>query len=141
MAGTGELHRLQPQEETLSQPDNKVDIFLAPPVRQIRPMSTTFRLFLHDIPWKGAFLPLSGMQAWLTSCLRLDTQAWPERGVLQKLARSFLQLQPGRCPKPPCTPVTWPTEGRMGAPSVPVTWCCTILRGAGCQPWYAASSY
>lgn len=50
-----------------SQPDSTVDFFLAPPVRQIRPQSTNFGLFLHDIPWKGALLPLSGMPAWPTA--------------------------------------------------------------------------
>lgn len=63
-----------------SQLDSTVDFFLAPPVRHIRTQSTTFRLFLHDIPWKCALLPLFGMPTWPTSCLELAHKHGPTEG-------------------------------------------------------------
>lgn len=122
-----------------SQPDSTVDFFLAPPAKQIRPQSTTCRLFLHDIRWKGAVLPLSGMPAQPDGCLGLGTQARDGRGVLQRSARSFLQLQ-HEVPQLPMHPGPPPCCRMHGSPGAPISRWCTV-RGAGCGPPCAASSY
>lgn len=124
-AGTGELHRTQPQEQILLSADSTVDFFLAPPGRQIRPQSTTFRHFLHDILWKGALLPLSGMPAWPAGCLRLATRARPGRRVLQGTNKELLAAPA------PGVPTPW-------APWAPAllrdAWGAPVLPPAGAAP-------
>lgn len=108
-----------------SQSDSTVDFFPGFSMRQLRPQSTTCRLFLHDIPWKGASLPLSGVPAQPAACLRLGTGAGFTRG-----ARSSSHPNPGRCPRAPCPLNLAPLWG-MGDP-----WCSH--QSSGSRPWAAA---
>lgn len=119
-----------------SQPDSTVDFFLAPPAKQIRPQSTTCRLFLHDIRWKGAVLPLSGMPAQPDGCLGL--------GHRQGMGEECCKDQQGascssstRCPNSPCTLDPHPTAGCMGAlvlPSAGAALSGEPAAGRGVQP-------
>lgn len=124
-----------------SQPDSTVDFFLALPVRQITPQSTTFRLLLHDIPWKGALLPLSGMPAQPAGSRRLGTRA--RVCCKRDAARTSKELLAATAPGAPTPlhPGSLPRCRMRGSSGAPISRRCATLRGASCGPQYAASSY
>uniref|UniRef100_A0A8B9BCH9 Mohawk homeobox n=1 Tax=Anser brachyrhynchus TaxID=132585 RepID=A0A8B9BCH9_9AVES len=106
-----------------SQPDSAVDFFPGSSVRQLRPQSTTSRLFLHDIPWKGASLPLSGVPCCLPQAGHRGWLCQEEHGAPRT---PILEGAPG-----PSVPQTQPHFGVWRTPGA-------AHQSLGSRPWAAA---
>lgn len=63
-----------------------------------------------------------------------------ENGV-SKTGKELLAAPALQVPELPLHPGPPPRCGMHGSSGVPISWRCTVLRGAGCGPRYAASSY